>query len=82
MGKKKEKVPELGDIIVSLMYLVVAIFLILYSLSGAKFIISCLTNITSTESCRYDISQSNVVFILAIFLIAWLTWRLKKSGLI
>lgn len=82
MVKKKEKVPELGDIIVSLLYFVVVIFFILYSLSAAKFLVSCLVNITSSENCRYDTFHANIIYILVVFFAAWLMWRLKKSGLI
>lgn len=82
MARKRQKAPELGDIIISLLYFIVVIFLVLYSLSGAKSLVSCFANITDPSGCSYSTIHAQTVSILVVFFAAWLVWRLKKSGLV
>lgn len=78
MPRKKAKIPDLGAIIISILVFVVFIFLLLYGLSNAKFLASCLLG----ASCQYSLYETVVIYGMVILFAAWLLWQLKKSGLI
>lgn len=81
MPKKKPHVPELKDIIISVVVAVVSIFLLLYGLSQLRSFVSCLLSLT--QDCPESVKGTVFLTYVIVTLFAlWLLWQLKKSRLL